>query len=187
MLKDTGNAYFRNRLKMHALMLVMETIVFDIPAGCLTMEILSLLWEGPKHQGVAISQDDILLATGIVLSLSLPGLAFIAIYKGMMPLFLWIGNPFCFPCIPLRLLIVFPGGIIAMVMTFGPVMGVAEKRLLQFAPAVIRTDIGGMASTFFSIGMIFWIIFAFAFAGGFCCWYKVCREGADGNVCEICC
>ena len=55
-------------------------------------------------------------------------------FSGMMPLFLWIGNPFCFPCIPLRLFIVFPGGLIAVVMTFGPVMGVAENRLLQFAP-----------------------------------------------------
>jgi len=180
-LKDTGNAYFRNRLKVHALMLVLETIVFDIPAGCLTMEILSLIWEGP------LSQDVNLRPSKIILALSLTGLAFIALYKGMMPLYLWIGNPFCFPCIPLRLLIVFPGGIIAMVMTFGPVMGVAENRLLQFAPEVIRAEIGGMASTFFSIGMIFWIIFAFAFAGGFCCWYKVCREGADANVCSLCC
>ena len=51
-----------------------------------------------------------------------------------MPLYLWIGNPFCFPCIPLRLLVVFPGGLIAMVMTFGPIMGVTKNRLLQFAP-----------------------------------------------------
>lgn len=51
-----------------------------------------------------------------------------------MPLYLWIGNPFCFPCIPLRLLVVFPGGLIAMVMTFGPVMGVTKNRLLRFAP-----------------------------------------------------
>ena len=52
----------------------------------------------------------------------------------MMPLYVWLGNPFCFPCIPLRILVVFPGGLITMVMTFGPVMGVTKNRLLQFAP-----------------------------------------------------
>ena len=54
--------------------------------------------------------------------------------QGMMPLYVWLGNPFCFPCIPLRILVVFPGGLIAMVMTFGPIMGVTKNRLLQFAP-----------------------------------------------------
>ena len=56
------------------------------------------------------------------------------LFVGMMPLFLWIGNPFCFPCIPLRLLVVLPGGLIALVMTFAPAMGVAKNRLLTLAP-----------------------------------------------------
>ena len=59
---------------------------------------------------------------------------FFFIIPGMMPLYVWLGNPFCFPCIPLRILVVFPGGLITMVMTFGPVMGVTKNRLLQFAP-----------------------------------------------------
>ena len=58
------------------MMLVMETIVFDIPAGCLTMEILSLIWEGPLPQDVNLRPSKIILA------LSLTGLAFIALYKG---------------------------------------------------------------------------------------------------------
>lgn len=56
------------------------------------------------------------------------------VFSGMMPLFMWVGNPFCFPCVPLRLLIVFPGGLVAMVMIFTPPMGVAKMSLLTFAP-----------------------------------------------------
>ena len=52
----------------------------------------------------------------------------------MMPLLIWIGNPFCFPCVPLRLLIVFPGGLVSMVMIFTPPMGVAKMSLLTHAP-----------------------------------------------------
>ena len=50
---------------------------------------------------------------------------------------------------------------------------------------VIRNEIEGMASTFFSIGMIFWVLFIVALLIGSCCWYKVCREGADGDVCSL--
>ena len=57
-------------------------------------------------------------------------------FLGMMPLFLWVGNPFCgCPCIPLRLLIVMPGGLVVMVMTFTAPMGVAKNGLLSFAPS----------------------------------------------------
>lgn len=55
----------------------------------------------------------------------------------MMPIFIWLGNPFCCPCIPLRILVVFPGGLVAMVMTFAPIMAVATQRLVKVAPAGI--------------------------------------------------
>ena len=83
-LKDTGNVYFRSRLKMHALMLIMETIVFDIPVGCLTMELLSLIWEGP------LTEVENMNASQMILALSLVGLAFIALYKGKFYFYLMI-------------------------------------------------------------------------------------------------
>lgn len=76
MLKETGNIYFRSSLKIHALMLVLETIIFDIPAGCLVMELLSLIWEGPLDEVANMN------ASQLILTLSLVGLAFIALYKG---------------------------------------------------------------------------------------------------------
>ena len=104
-----------------------------------------------------------------------------------MPLFLWIGNPFCFPCIPVRLIVVLPGGLIALVMTFGPIMGLAKNRLLQFAPEVMQAEIGEVAKTFFSIGMIFWGVFGMIALFGGCCWYQFCREGAkNDNECFCC-
>ncbi|XP_066925382.1 uncharacterized protein [Clytia hemisphaerica] len=181
LLKETGNAYFQNVLKIHCFFLILETIVFDIPAGCLSMELLSQIWEGP------LTQEENMRVSKMILTLSLVGLAFIALYKGMMPLYVWLGNPFCFPCIPLRILVVFPGGLIAMVMTFGPIMGVTKNRLLQFAPPVMQVEIGDMANTFFSIGMIFWGCFGIIGGMTMMCWYKFCRPGAEGEVCDVCC
>lgn len=76
LLPETGNAYFRSVLKIHCTFLILETILFDIPAGCLTMELLSLIWEGPLSEATNMEVSKIILA------LSLTGLAFIALYKG---------------------------------------------------------------------------------------------------------
>ena len=76
LLSETGNAYFRNILKVHCTFLILETLTFDIPAGCLSMEILSQVWEGP------LSQEENMRISKIILILSLVGLAFISMYKG---------------------------------------------------------------------------------------------------------
>ena len=76
LLKETGNAYFQNVLKIHCIFLILETIVFDIPAGCLSMELLSQIWEGP------LTQEQNMRVSKMILTLSLVGLAFIALYKG---------------------------------------------------------------------------------------------------------
>jgi len=184
-LKESDSKYFSNLLKMHCVLLILETILFDIPVGCVTMELLTCIWAGPTE---TISDPTKMEASKMILALSLIGLAFIALYKGMMPLFLWIGNPFCFPCIPLRLLVVFPGGLIALVMTFAPVMGVAKNRLLLVVPGdYMQAEIGELANTFFSIGMIFWGVFLIITAMTSCCWYKFCREGATADVCSLFC
>ena len=106
---------------------------------------------------------------------------------GMMPLYLWIGNPFCFPCIPLRLVIVLPAGLIALVMTLGPVFGIAQRRLIPHAPPVMLAQIKNVGSTFFSIGMIFWGIFGIIGVMSFICWYRFCREGAEKDADCGCC
>lgn len=76
LLKETGNGYFRNILTMHCVFLILETLTFDIPAGCLSMEILSQVWEGP------LTQQENMRISKIILTLSLVGLAFVSLYKG---------------------------------------------------------------------------------------------------------
>ena len=61
---------------MHSIMLIFETLVYDIPIGCLVMEVLALVWEGP------LTADDDLKSSEVIIGLSLSGLAFIAMYKG---------------------------------------------------------------------------------------------------------
>lgn len=92
MLSETGNAYFRNVLKIHCTFLVLETVLFDIPAGCLTMELLSLIWEGPLDDVTNMKVSKILLA------LSLIGLAFIAMYKGNVKHFICVFRTMCRRC-----------------------------------------------------------------------------------------
>ena len=77
LLKETGNGYFRNILKIHCAFLILETLTFDIPAGCLSMEIISQVWEGP------LTQEENMRVSKIILTLSLVGLAFVSMYKGM--------------------------------------------------------------------------------------------------------
>lgn len=51
----------------------------------------------------------------------------------------------------------------------------------------MEAQIGEVANTFFSIGMIFWGVFGFVMVFTGFCWYKFCREGADADVCSVCC
>ena len=60
-LEDTGNSYFRNLLKMLFVMLIFERIVFDIPLGCFTMELLSLVWEGPSTTDNDLNSSEVIL------------------------------------------------------------------------------------------------------------------------------
>merc|ERR1719494_476939 len=99
----------------------------------------------------------------------------------------WIGNPFCWPCIPLRLFITLPGGLVFLVMTMAPIMGLAQNTVLKYAPPVFQAHLGGVAKSFFSIGMIFWGVFAAMLCCGSCCYYKFCKEDkGEGKGC-LCC
>ena len=105
---------------------------------------------------------------------------------GMMPLYLWVGNPFCFPCIPLRVVAFLPAGLIAMVMTFAPIMGFAKNRLLPFAPKELQDEIGEVANTFWMIGLIFWVILGSVLFFSVCVWYHYCREEDEESSCCLC-
>ena len=103
-----------------------------------------------------------------------------------MPLYLWVGNPFCFPCIPLRVVAFLPAGLIAMVMTFAPIMGFAKNRLLPFAPKELQDEIGEVANTFWMIGLIFWVILGSVLFISVCVWYHYCREEDEESSCCLC-
>ena len=83
-LKEGGNVYFSNLLKIHCILLILESILFDIPASCFTMELLAQIWDGPTHTITDAQKMD---ASKFILGLALVGLAFIALYKGKLSLF----------------------------------------------------------------------------------------------------
>lgn len=176
-----AHCYYRSVFPVYVMFLILGSVIFDIPIACLTMELLSFIWKGD-----GITLDEKLAVTKTMVTLSLIGLTFVALYKGMMPLFLWVGNPFCFPCVPLRMLIVLPGGLVVMVMTFAPPMGVAKHGLLTFAPKELQAELGDLANTFFSIGMIFWGVFAVVLIITVICYFKFCRGETESKGC-LCC
>ena len=80
-LKEGGNIYFSNLLKIHCVLLILESILFDIPASCFTMELLAQIWDGPTQTITDAQKMD---ASKFILGLALVGLAFIALYKGKL-------------------------------------------------------------------------------------------------------
>ena len=79
LLKEpSAPCYFRSVFIVHVILLVLGTLVFDIPIGCLTMEMLSFIWKGD-----GISTDEKLAVSQTMVTLSLVGLSLVALYKGM--------------------------------------------------------------------------------------------------------
>eukprot|EP00794_Sanderia_malayensis_P016832 gene16832-18530_t len=157
--RETAPPIYKHVLKFHVLFLILETIFFDIPSGGIVMEFIAQLWKAPNNFNcwecatslAAVPAESSLSQSKVFLALTCVGIAFIALYKGMLPLYLWIGNPFCFPCVPLRLLVVLPGGLIALVMTLGPIFGIAKKRLIPYASVQMLAQVQSLGNTFFSI------------------------------------
>jgi len=77
--EDSAHCYFRNVFLVHILLLILGTILFDVPIACLTMEMLSIIW-ATENVGVTIDQK--LEVSKLIVTLTLLGLAFIALYKG---------------------------------------------------------------------------------------------------------
>lgn len=94
---------------------------------------------------------------------------------GMLPLFMWIGGPFCgMDCYICRVCTVLPSGFLATVLLLTPICGVITYRLEPIATGIDNS----VVSTVWSIGLIFWVIAIII--GIFLC---VCCVPA----CRVCC
>ena len=87
--RENGHAYFRNVLKIHVLMLILETIFFDIPSGSIVMEFIAQLWKYGNFNCwecattlASVPADLSLDESKKLLALTCVGMAFIALYKG---------------------------------------------------------------------------------------------------------
>lgn len=109
--------------------------------------------------------------------------------SGILPLYSWIGNPFCWACYPLRVCVVLPAGFLYCVLALSPAMGVAINRLFKVAPQM-KDEMGTIASTIWTFGLFFWgIIFLLTFLYWYFCGKCLCmlccpcerKEKADGS------
>ena len=83
-------------------------------------------------------------------------------FTGILPLYFWIGNPFCWSCYPLRFLIAAPAGLGFMVMVLAPCMGIAKLRVMVEVPDLAGT-VGAPSDIIFMIGLVFWVILIVGF------------------------
>ena len=86
-----------------------------------------------------------------------------------------LGGPFHLPCFKILLLGSIPGGIVLIIMTITPMMGVAQNSLLKTGPFAMKVQLQDSAKVVYSLGLTFWGIFAFVLACGPCCYYRYCR------------
>ena len=110
-------------------------------------------------------------------------------FLGILPLYAWIGNPFCWACYPLRVCVVLPAGFLYCVLTLAPAMGVAINRLFNVAPQM-KDEMGTIAQTIWTFGLFFWgIIFLITFLYRYLCGKCICaiccpcekKEGGEGK------
>ena len=113
----------------------------------------------------------------------------LTIFLGILPLYAWIGNPFCWACYPLRVCVVLPAGFLYCVLTLAPAMGVAINRLFSVAPQM-KDEMGTIAQTIWTFGLFFWgIIFLITFLYRYLCGKCICaiccpcekKEGGEGK------
>ena len=85
-------------------------------------------------------------------------------------MFFWIGNPFCWSCYPLRLIISAPVGLGFMVLVLTPSMGLAKYRVLKQVPDLTGA-VGSSSDIIWTIGLVFWVMIIAMFI-----FYKVFRN-----------
>lgn len=189
--------YYQKILQIHTLFLLAETLVHDVPMSCLAVELCAQMWGagGINCWECAMTPDDLpvnpmgLINCELWLGLLLGSIAIVSIYKGILPLYAWIGNPFCWACYPLRVCVVLPAGFLYCVLTLTPAMGVAINRLFNVAPQM-KDEMGTIAQTIWTFGLFFWgIIFLITFLYRYLCGKCICaiccpcekKEGGEGK------
>lgn len=189
--------YYQKILQIHTLFLLAETLVHDVPMSCLAVELCAQMWGagGINCWECAMTPDDLpvnpmgLINCELWLGLLLGSIAIVSIYKGILPLYAWIGNPFCWACYPLRVCVVLPAGFLYCVLTLAPAMGVAINRLFNVAPQM-KDEMGTIAQTIWTFGLFFWgIIFLITFLYRYLCGKCICaiccpcekKEGGEGK------
>lgn len=189
--------YYQKILQIHTLFLLAETLVHDVPMSCLAVELCAQMWGagGINCWECAMTPDDLpvnpmgLINCELWLGLLLGSIAIVSIYKGILPLYAWIGNPFCWACYPLRVCVVLPAGFLYCVLTLAPAMGVAINRLFSVAPQM-KDEMGTIAQTIWTFGLFFWgIIFLITFLYRYLCGKCICaiccpcekKEGGEGK------
>lgn len=87
--RENGHPYFRNVLKIHVFILILETIFFDIPSGSIVMEFIAQLWKYGNFNCwecatslASVTADVSLDESKKYLALTCVGMSFIALYKG---------------------------------------------------------------------------------------------------------
>lgn len=153
--------FLKHFYKIHGIILALEAILHDVPLGFIVIELSALVWEQPNcWECVAIFSSDTpdevsLSKTNLWLGIKLASLVPITFYKGMFPMFMWIGGPFCgMDCYICRVCTVIPCGFLATVLLMTPLCGAILNRLVPIASGIDE----GIANTVWSIGLIFWAI-----------------------------
>lgn len=161
--------YYRKIVHIHTVFMCLETFIHDIPVSCLAVE-LSVHYFGPGQincwecaaTASSIPAELSLKRGSLWIGLKISAVALITIYKGVLPLYFWIGNPFCWSCYPLRFLIAAPAGLGFMVMVLTPSMGIAKYRVMTKVPE-LKSVVAAPSDIIFMIGLVFWVILIVGF------------------------
>lgn len=159
--------YYRSIVHIHTVFMCLETFAHDIPVSCLAVE-LSVHYFGPANcwecalSASSVPAEISLVRSSLWIGLKVSAVALITIYKGILPLYFWIGNPFCWSCYPLRFLIAAPAGLGFMVMVLTPCMGIAKLRVMVEVPD-LKGAVSGPSDIIFSIGLVFWVLLIVGF------------------------
>ncbi|KAJ7380857.1 hypothetical protein OS493_007250 [Desmophyllum pertusum] len=166
-LPDTPK-YYRSIVHIHTMFMCLETFIHDIPVSCLAVEMSVHYFTPANCWECSVSPSSIpaelsLTRGSLWIGLKVSAVALITIYKGILPLYFWIGNPFqCWSCYPLRFLIAAPAGLGFMVMVLAPCMGIAKLRVIVEVPD-LKPVVAGPSDIIFMIGLVFWVILIVGF------------------------
>ncbi|EDO39491.1 predicted protein [Nematostella vectensis] len=197
-----ASPYYSKVLQIHTYFLLLESVIHDVPMSCLAIEMCAQMWGiGGINCWECASSLEALPAPHaqpgceMWLGLLLGSIALVSIYKGILPLYAWIGNPFCWACYPLRICVVLPAGFLYCVLVLAPSMGVALNRLFLVEP-LMRQEMGTYADTIWTFGLFFYGIIAIVcvvywLLCGKCICVMCCeckkKDAKDGSAGCLCC